>query len=212
MTNEPLPSRELRGQFGEIDIYLFDQILRGRFDRRWRVLDAGCGDGRNLTYFLRAGFECFAVDDDPDAIRRVRKLAADLAPALPIDHFRVADIAHLPWPDGSMDAVISSAVLHFVEDEAHFAALMHEMWRVLGSDGLFFGRLASNIGLEQQVGPARRRVRIPDGSDRFVVDEAMLREWTDRLGGHMIDPIKTTNVEQQRAMTTWCVVKSSAGK
>ena len=209
---EPLPSRELRDQFGDIDIYLFDQVLRGRFDRRWRILDAGCGDGRNLTYFLRSGFECFGVDDDPDAIRRVRRLAADLAPALPQEHFRVADIAHLPWADGAMDAVISSAVLHFVEDEARFGALMDEMWRVLATDGLFFGRLASNIGLENQVGAARRRVRIPDGSDRFVVDEAMLREWTDRLGGQMIDPIKTTNVEGQRAMTTWCLVKKSARK
>ncbi len=209
---DSVPSRELRRQFGDIDIYLFDQLLRGRFDKRWRVLDAGCGDGRNLTYFLRHGFECFAVDDDPDAIRHVRKLAAELAPVLPHDHFRVADIAHLPWADASMDAVISSAVLHFVDDEAHFGALVVEMWRVLAPDGLFFGRLASNIGLEDQVGAARRRVRIPDGSDRFVVDEAMLREWTDRLGGHLIDPIKTTNVEGKRAMTTWCVVKTSAGK
>ena len=208
--DEPLPSRELREQFGDIDIYLFDQVLRGRFDQRWRILDAGCGDGRNLTYFLRAGFECFGVDDDPEAIRRVRKLAADLAPALPQDHFRVADIAHMPWTDQAMDAVISSAVLHFVEDETRFAGLMEEMWRVLAPDGLFFGRLASNIGLEDKIGPGRRRARIPDGSDRFVVDEAMLREWTDRLGGQMIDPIKTTNVEGKRAMTTWCVVKNSA--
>ncbi len=210
--DQPLPSDELRAQFGDIDIYLFDQVLRGRFDRRWRILDAGCGDGRNLTYFLRAGFECFAVDVDPAAIHRVRKLAADLAPALPQEHFQVGELEHLPWGNGVIDAVISSAVLHFVDDEAHFAVLMEEMWRVLAPDGLFFARLASNIGLEAQVGAARRRLRIPDGSDRFVVDEAMLREWTDRLGGQMIDPIKTTNVEGQRAMTTWCVVKNSVRK
>ena len=207
--DEPLPSRALRAQFGEIDIYLFDQLLRGRFDARRRVLDAGCGDGRNLTYFLKNGFECFAVDSDPLAIRRVRALAATLAPALPQENVRLGDLAHLPWPDHSMNAVISSAVLHFVDDEAHFGALMDEMWRVLAPDGFFFGRLASNIGLEDQVGPGRRRVRIPDGSDRFVVDEAMLREWTERLGGEMIDPIKTTNVEHKRAMTTWCVVKKT---
>jgi tellurite methyltransferase len=204
---DSVPSRELRAQFGEIDIYLFDQVLRGRFDRRWRILDAGCGDGRNLTYFLRSGFECYAVDDDPESIRRVRKLAAELAPALPVDHFQVADVARLPWADADMNAVISSAVLHFVEDEAHFARLIEEMWRVLAPGGLFFARLASNIGLEAEVGHARRRVRLPDGSDRFVVDEAMLREWTARLGGQLADPIKTTNVEQQRAMTTWCVLK-----
>lgn len=202
-----LPSQELRGQFGEIDIYLFDQLLRGRFDRRDRILDAGCGDGRNLVYFLSSGFECFAVDQDLEAIRRVWQLAADLAPALPVDHFRVADVAHMPWPDMSMDAVMSSAVLHFAEDEAHFARLMEEMWRVLARDGLFFARLASNIGLEAEIGAARRRVTLPDGSDRFVVDAVMLREWTERLGGQLLDPIKTTNVERQRAMTTWSVRK-----
>jgi tellurite methyltransferase len=205
---QSLPSRVLREQFGEIDIYLFDQLLRGRFDHRRRVLDAGCGDGRNLTYFLRSGFTCFALDADPFAIARVRTLAASLGPDLPEDNFQVGDLAHLPWADATMDAVISSAVLHFVDDEAEFGACMAEMWRVLAPDGLFFGRLASNIGLEAQVGRARRRVTIPDGSDRFVVDEAMLREWTDRLGGRLADPIKTTNVEQQRAMTTWCAVKA----
>jgi SAM-dependent methyltransferase len=137
----------------------------------------------------------------------VRTLASALAPQLPPENFQIGDLAHLPWPDASMDAVISSAVLHFVADEAHFAELMEEMWRVLRRDGLFFARLASNIGLEDEVGDARRRVRLPDGSDRFVVDEAMLREWTERLGGQMLDPIKTTNVEQKRAMTTWCLVK-----
>jgi tellurite methyltransferase len=204
---QPLPSQELRTQFGEIDIYLFDQLLRGRFDRRRRLLDAGCGDGRNLRYFLHSGFSCFAVDSDPAAIRRVRSLATELAPDLPGDNFQIADLARLPWPDASFDAVISSAVLHFMDDEAQFGTAMAEMWRVLAPGGLFFGRLASNIGLEDQVGPARRRVRLPDGSDRFVVDETMLREWTDRLGGRLADPIKTTNVEQKRAMTTWCVVK-----
>ncbi len=204
---DTLPSAELRAQFGEIDIYLFDQLARGRFDHRRRVLDAGCGEGRNLTYFLRHGFECFGLDADAEAIRRVRALAATHAPHLSVDNFQVGDLASLPWPDESMDAVIASAVLHFVDDDAHFARLMVEMWRVLRRDGLFFARLASNIGLEAEVGLARRRVRIPDGTVRFLVDEPMLREWTDRLGGRMIDPIKTTNVERQRAMTTWCLVR-----
>jgi tellurite methyltransferase len=203
----PAPGAALLETFGEIDIYLFDQLLRGRFDRRPRVLDAGCGDGRNLTYFLRRGFTAFGIDRDPDAIERVQALALQLAPDLSPLNFRTGEIDRLPWDDGSMDAVVSSAVLHFASDLAHFDRMVEEMWRVLAPDGMLFARLASNIGLEAAVGPAGRRVRLPDGSDRFVVDEAILLERTQRLGGRLLDPLNTTNVQQQRCMTTWCVQK-----
>ena len=202
-------SVDLRDAFGEIDIYLFDQLLRGRFDHRRRVLDAGCGDGRNLHYLLRAGFDCFGIDEDAGAIAAVRRRAAHLARALPADNFLAGRVDVLPWGDGSMNAVICSAVLHFSEDEAHFGRMMTDMWRVLAPGGLLFARLASNIGLERALGDrAGRRMRLPDGSDRFVVDERMLLDWTDRLGAQLIDPIKTTNVQQQRCMTTWCLHKS----
>jgi SAM-dependent methyltransferase len=58
-------SAELGAFVGDIDIYLFDQLLRGRFDMRRRVLDAGCGAGRNLVYLLGRGFDAFAIDSDP---------------------------------------------------------------------------------------------------------------------------------------------------
>ena len=200
-------SAALRASFGEIDIYLFDQLLRGRFDGRRRVLDAGCGDGRNLVYFLREGFDCYGLDRDAGAVGQVRRLAASLAPRLSADQFVAGEVDHLPWADASMEAVICSAVLHFAQDGDHFGRMIEELWRVLGANGLLFARLASNIGLEGVTGPAGRRVRLPDGSDRFVVDEAILLEWTRRLGGRLIDPIKTTNVQGQRCMTTWCLVK-----
>jgi SAM-dependent methyltransferase len=204
----PPPGVELSASFGDIDIYLFDQLLRGRFDRRPRVLDAGCGDGRNLTYFLRRGFACFGIDREPAAIEHIRARAARLAPDLPLENFRTGEIDRLPWDAADMDAVIASAVLHFAADLAHFDRMVQEMWRVLAPDGMLFARLASNIGLEDAVGAAGRRVRLPDGSTRFVVDEAMLIERTARLGGELLDPIKTTNVQQQRCMTTWVLRKS----
>jgi tellurite methyltransferase len=203
----PPPGVELPATFGGIDIYLFDQLLRGRFDRRPRVLDAGCGDGRNLVYLLRRGFTCFGLDRDPAAIAQVQALAAELAPALPRDNFRTGELDRLPWDAGTMDAVVCSAVLHFASDLAHFDRMIQELWRVLAADGMLFARLASNIGLESAVGAAGRRVRLPDGSERFLVDEAMLLERTQRPGGQLLDPIKTTNVQQQRCMTTWCVRK-----
>ena len=209
MNTAPLsPAAELSALVGDIDIYVFDQLLRGRFDTRRRVLDAGCGDGRNLAYLLRRGFDGYAVDRDPRALRQLQAQAAAAGNALPADHVQVGEIDRLPWADGSMDAVICSAVLHFADDRAHFTRMVEELWRLLAPRGLFFARLASNIGIEAQVGAAGRRVRLPDGSDRFIVDESMLLELTARLGGALLDPIKTTNVQQQRCMTTWVVERS----
>ena len=151
---QPTPSEDLRSRFGEIDIYLFDQILKGRFDRRGRVMDAGVGDGRNLIYFLTRGFACFGIDRERAAIARVRALAATFPSQLPAENFQVAELDDLPWADHSVDAVICSAVLHFASDTSHFGRMLEEMWRVLAPDGLLFARLASTIGLEPLVGSA----------------------------------------------------------
>jgi len=201
------PSAELRAQFGDIDIYLFDQLLRGRFDSVRRILDAGSGSARNLPNFLARGFEVFAIDADAAAAAAARRLAAALAPSLPAENVRHGAIDALPWTDGSMDAVVCSAVLHFARDGAHFDAMVEEMWRVLAPRGLFFARLATSIGLESLLPDTVGRVRLPDGSDRFVVSERYLLDTAARLGGTLVDPIKTTNVQNQRCMTTWVMRK-----
>jgi tellurite methyltransferase len=201
------PSAEVRAQFGDIDIYLFDQIARGRFDRRPRILDAGCGGGRNLPFFLAHRFLVHASDVEPGAVDVVRVLARERGVSLPEDRLHCGSLESLPWPDAVVDAVICSAVLHFARDEAQFAAMLQEMWRVLAPGGLFFARLATSIGIERHLPATSGRVRLPDGSDRFVMDERGLLDWTDRLGGALLDPIKTTNVQNQRAMTTWVLGK-----
>jgi tellurite methyltransferase len=208
MSNAGLPpSAVIRDRFGDIDIYLFDQLARGHFDHRRRVLDAGCGAGRNLRYLLAHGYDCHGIDRDAGAIAQLRRDAQSLGRGDADERFVVGDVDALPWRDHAFDAVISSAVLHFAEDRRHFERMVAEMWRVLAPGGLLFARLASTIGLEGFGALGGQRVRLPDGSDRFVVDEAMLLETTAALGGRLADPIKTTNVQNQRAMTTWCAVK-----
>ena len=200
---------DLEAQFGHIDIYLFDQLLRGRLAPKARVLDAGCGSGRNLVYLLRSGYEVFATDADADAVRDTRRLAATLAPELPETNFRVEPVERMSFADAFADVVLSSAVLHFARDDQHFEAMLREMWRVLAPRGLFFCRLASDIGMEQRVlRVAERRFRLPDGTERYLVDAAMLEGFTERLGGTLLDPLKTTIVQDQRCMTTWVVRKA----
>jgi SAM-dependent methyltransferase len=210
VASDPRGGLPLDAWFGAIDIYLFDQLLRGRIRPGDRVFDAGCGFGRNLVYLLRGGFDVCGVDADADAIAAVRALAADLAPALPSDRFRVEALERHSFPDRTATVVISSAVLHFARSDDEFEAMLAGTWRVLASGGLFFCRLSSNIGFEsraQPLSPGSRRCRLPDGTTRYVVDEAFLIDHTDRLGGKLLDPLKTTVVQDQRAMTTWVVRK-----
>lgn len=211
MTAPPI-STALRSQFGDVDIYLFDQLLRGRFDHRRRVLDAGCGSGRNLPFLLTHGFDVAAIDFDPAAVAMVAEMVARLAPHLPSESVRQGALDHLPWPDAAMDAVIASAVLHFADDLGHFEAMVRELWRVLAPGGLLFARLATSIGLERQLPASSGRMRLPDGSDRFVVDEETLLRLTAALGGQLADPLKTTNVQGLRAMTTWVVEKPGGAR
>jgi SAM-dependent methyltransferase len=191
----------LQEQFGPIDIYLFDQLLRGRIAPGMRIFDAGCGGGRNLAYFLREGYDVFGVDSDPRAVESLRGFA-------PAGNFRVESLEAISFPAGFADVVISSAVLHFARDDRQFDAMLRGSWQVLKPGGLFFCRLASSIGMEARMQPIEgRRFLLPDGSERYLVDEPLLLRLTAELGGTLVDPLKTTVVQNQRCMTTWVVRK-----
>ena len=197
----------IQEQFGQIDIYVFDQILRGNIGAGMRVLDAGCGYGRNLVYLLRDGAEIFAADANPEAVAHVQALAGELAPQLAAENFRVAELDKLPFADGFADVVICNSVLHFARDERHFLAMVEELWRVLRPGGLLFCRLGSRIGMDFE------RIRghvyqIGDGSEWFLVDEAVLLQMTKQMNGVLVDPLKTTIVQDYRCMTTWVLRKS----
>ncbi len=184
---------DLPATFGQIDIYLFDQLLKGRIVASDRVLDAGCGSGRNLFYLMKMGCHVTAVDASPVAVAGVRELAVELGTGLPPENFRVEAVEDLSFADASCDVVISSAVLHFARDQAHFEAMLQAMWRVLRPGGMFFARLASTL--------------LPDPHYSYLVSPEQLEQLTASLGGQLLDPIKTTIVHRQRSMTTWVVRK-----
>ncbi|HEX3969260.1 MAG TPA: class I SAM-dependent methyltransferase [Edaphobacter sp.] len=192
----------LQEQFANIDIYLFDQLLRGNIHPGMRVLDAGCGPGRNLVYLHREGFEIFASDQSPAAIEHTRALL----PTLPRENLRLEAIENIAYPDATFDLVLCSAVLHFSRDDAHFHAMLNNLWRMLKPNGLFFCRLASTIGMPHQHLTGNRYLA-PDGVERFCVDEAMLLHLTAKLNAQLVDPLKTTVVQNRRCMTTWVLRK-----
>lgn len=205
---------DVREMFGDIDIYLFDQILKERFSSNsMSILDAGCGGGRNLIYFLRGGFQVFGIDQNQKSIEQIKVLAQSLAPNLSPENFQTAAVEEIPFSNESFGAIISSAVLHFAADGQHFDKMLVEMWRVLKPQGLFFARLASSIGIENLIIPiGGGRYLLPDGSERFLVDEKLLISKTNQMGGVWLEPLKTTNVQNLRSMTTWVLRKTNQTK
>ena len=196
----------IQEQFGQIDIYVFDQILRGNIRAGMRVLDAGCGYGRNLVHLLREGCEVFALDEDAGGVEHVRQLSASLGTGLPAENFQVGLIAQMPFPDEFADVVLCNAVLHFARNEEEFRAMLADLWRVLKPGGMLFCRLGSRIGMEfERVGG--NIFVMGDGSHWFLVDEEMLMELTEELNAVLADPLKTTIVQELRCMTTWVLRK-----
>ncbi|HUV70127.1 MAG TPA: class I SAM-dependent methyltransferase [Terracidiphilus sp.] len=196
-------------QFGQIDIYVFDQILRGNITGGMRVLDAGCGFGRNLVHLLREGCVVFALDADQAAVDHVRQLSASLSTGLPTENFQVGRIEKMPFPDGLADVVLCNSVLHFSRDADQFRAQLSELWRVLRPGGMLFCRLGSRIGMDFE--PIRANIyRVGDGSEWFLVDEDMLLELAEELDAVLVDPLKTTIVQDYRCMTTWVLRKRTS--
>ncbi|MBW4889441.1 class I SAM-dependent methyltransferase [Mucilaginibacter sp. HMF5004] len=198
----------LQQLYGNIDIYLFDQLLKGTYANCKTVLDAGCGGGRNLVYFLQNGYDVYGIDPNKDAIDAVRQLSQTLAPDIPTANFQAVKAENMSFSDHSFDLVISSAVLHFAANEIHFERMLLSMWRVLKPGGYLFARLASDIGIETLVhNLGNGRYLLPDGSERFLVNLEQLLNYTQKLNAHLHEPVKTTNVQNLRCMTTWCLQK-----
>src|ERR1700738_2446530 len=170
----------LMEQFGNIDIYLFDQLLRGNIAPGMRVLDAGCGGGRDLVCLLRQGYEVFGVDRSAEAVDWVRAMAARLAPGLVsarAENFRVEAIEAMSFADGTADVVLCNSVLHFARDDAQFEGMVRGLWRVLRPGGLLFCRLSSTIGQSFQLIEGRRFL-LPGGVEWYLVDGGVLMQLT----------------------------------
>jgi SAM-dependent methyltransferase len=196
----------VQDHFGQIDIYVFDQILRGNIEPGMTVVDAGCGYGRNLVHLLRSGCQVFALDEDVQAVEHVRQLSASLESGLPPENFQVGVIEEMPFADAIADVVLCNAVLHFARDNRHFRAMLAELWRVLKPGGMLFCRLGSRIGVDFERLHGNIFL-IPDGSKWFLVDQEMLLRLTEELNAVQVDPLKTTIVQDYRCMTTWVLRK-----
>jgi SAM-dependent methyltransferase len=200
---------ELNKLLGNVDIYLLDQILKGRFGKKMKILDAGCGEGRNSVYFINAGYQVFGIDQNDLAIQYIRFLSKSLDTQYDSHRFQVARLEDIPFHSGAFDAVISSAVLHFATDKANFWEMINEVLRVLKPGGILWFRMTTGFGgifeASQDLGDGR--FLLPDGSERFLIDQDAIDQLLAK-GLRFLETPKSVLVHGQRAMGVFVLEKN----
>lgn len=189
---------------GATDIYLIDAIVKGRYAKEDVLLDAGCGEGRNLYWFMQNDFTIYGIDQSAEAIQNLQSIF----PGLPPGRFRVEALQNISFEDAFFDGIVCSAVLHFAENTKHFFRMIAEMVRVIKPGGSLFIRMASDIGIEKKVQAVADGVYfLPDGSTRFLLTRALLAQLLKQYPLSFIEDFKTVNVADLRCMSTLVLQK-----
>ena len=136
---------DYNNEFGDIDLFLLDLLLKGHVKNGADVLDAGCGAGRNTFFFLKQGFHVKAIDRIQSEVVATNFMSRTLNGSEVALH---GHLDNLPYVDQSFDLIVSSRVLHFSESKAHFDKVMSEFFRVLRPTGILYLSMNSKISSE----------------------------------------------------------------
>jgi ubiquinone/menaquinone biosynthesis C-methylase UbiE/uncharacterized membrane protein len=134
---------------------LANELIGDLRDAR-RVLDVGCGPGQFTVLIAEdlPAAQVWGVDLAPTMIELARAHAA-ASPAAERLHFEVADVAHLPFPDGNFDVVVSSgSIKHWPDPVAGLA----EIHRVLRRDGRAFIAEMNRLAPPEAIAAQRGRL------------------------------------------------------
>lgn len=195
-------------QLGMMDVYLIDQLQKGRIKFDMKILDAGCGHGRNSEYFIRNGYDIFGIDKKEESIAYLKENIKILNPEFPSSNFTVADLNAIPFTDAYFDFVISSAVLHFAESRKEFMELFKEHIRVLKKGGFFFFRMTAKHTIEHLATQISEDIYyLPDESTRYLLDQNVLKKLMLENNLVFVEPFKTVNVADIRSMSTVVLMK-----
>ena len=206
----PQPSDDLRREFGDIDIYLFDQLHRGRIRDGMSILDAGCGGGRNLVYSCAEASTCSARMQTTRRSARVRQLAISAR----------ARAAGRPFPRRASrtHVVFRRDVRRRHQQRGHAfrarrAALARDARRDVARPeaGRTVLRASRDDDRTRVAGQARwpaDATSCPTATSAFSSMRTFIMLATRTVGGELLDPLKTSVVQNTRSMMTWVMRKA----
>jgi len=185
---------------GNVDIYVIDQILKGRYQNGQSILDAGCGKGRNLKWFYQDNFELFGIDTDSEFLAKAKQNYPKAA-----SNFTVGTLDNLPYGENRFDHILCCAVLHFAQSETHFTTMFSELIRVLKPDGMLLIRMASNIGLDGNAPEITFKENGKKGT--YYLTRERISQLVNEFNIKFLEAVKSTNVQDERVMTTLVLSK-----
>ena len=177
-----------------------DLILKGNVNPSSRVLDIGCGEGRNGIYFIQNGYEYHGWDTDESKISLLEYLSKSIIGAkvtFEIQDFRRAS------SNETYDLIICSRVLHFAESEEDFYEMWKKLTSLLSSGGIIY--LSMDSVIETSIGKRLEsgKVEFPDGKIRFTLTKELYVEI--KKGFEEIEPLRTLVHHKERAQSFLCL-------
>lgn len=177
---------ELNRLLGNLDLFVLDQILKGTFNPKMKILDAGCGEGRNLQYFFNQDYPVFGIDKNSDAIRMLHFVLRSTFPNIAIDQFSIGAVESMPYKNEDFDAILCLAVLHFAQDYDHFMAMFSELHRCLKPNGLMLISCRYN---------ELNTLDYENSEFSFHLDYATIEQLERIFNMQKVAPAKTTTLE-----------------
>lgn len=184
---------DINKAFGNIDLFLLDQLLKGNFNNRKILLDAGCGEGRNLKYFITRGLEVYGIDTSPAAIRMAGLIYRKGA------IFKEAGIEDQPFSENFFEAILCINVLHHCRNEEQFIKMWDTLINMLKPGGILFIRTL--IKAEK-----------PTEEDLFLLSEQLLEKLISKCRLRWIEPLKKEVMNDGKALGVLVLTKQNSNE
>lgn len=198
---------ELLKEIDGLDLYLLDLLLKGYISDDTRMLDAGCGHGRNLHYFLRNGYSISGFDPNEEVIEMLQHLYPSKTSA-----FQISTIETFV-SQTTYDFIICNAVHHFAASHAVFFEQVGKLVALLDNQGVLFIRMTSNIGLEPEIDiQPCGRAHLPDESERYLLTHSILEKLLVEFELELAEPLKTVNVSNLRCMSNLILQRKASSR
>ena len=124
--------------FGLVLQYHLNEFI-SLLPKKARILDAGCGSGRDVTYLTDYGFDVIGIDISDGLLEEAKKRAKG--------EFKKMDITDMKFKDGEFDGIWSCATLLHLKKE-DIPKVLKDFNKILKKDGVLFINVKEGVGEE----------------------------------------------------------------